>query len=207
MVIQDSPKAIENEPLHVKLHFHDILFGLMWKRKRNLAHVAIFFVIGAVITIWRLTFDCVNIVYLIHSMVIFTDLLLASIFSRSLLFNLALHIISMIHALWYWHTGSAVAELMETTMMAIISSIYELVLKFRHQKEIELVSCHESDWYQMHIYLQEKLGTTALEFIVEEFLDGAAGIMYTSFAGLIFSEIAVILYPDGREPLYCHWYN
>mmetsp|Transcript_24334 Transcript_24334/g.30950 ORF Transcript_24334/g.30950 Transcript_24334/m.30950 type:complete len:98 (+) Transcript_24334:491-784(+) len=87
--------------------------------------------------------------------------------------------------------------------MAFVASIYSLVLKFQHRKQIESVSQHDNEWYQMHMYLQDRLGTTAIEFIVEEFLDGAAGIMYTSFVGLVISEIAVAAF--SGEYLYCVW--
>ena len=187
------------------IRFKELFLAFMWKRKRTVIQMICFTAAACLSTFWRLTFDCVNIVYLIHSIVIFTDLLLAAILTRSVIFNLSLNIIAISHAIWYKCTGRVVTELTETTAMAIVASIYSLMLKFRHRRQIESVSHHENQWYQMHMYLQDKLGTTPIEFIVEEFLDGAAGIMYTSFFGLVISEIAVINTASGNNYLYCIW--
>lgn len=172
---------------------------------RELTKFFIFVAVATFITVYRLTFGCINAVYLVHSIVIFVDLLIANFFCRSFLFNCTLNIIALSLALAYKCFPEIVIELFETTLMAVIASLYGLYVKYKHRRSIETFSSTD-EYYLLHVYLQKIFGKTFVEFIVEEFIDGSSGIMYTSFAGLIFIEIVgLVLGTDNKSHLYCIW--
>ena len=181
-----------------RVHHHKI---------REIIKFLVFAMISTFITVYRLTFGCVNAVYLVHSIVIYIDLLIGNFFCRSILFNCTLNIISLSLAMIYKCFPEIVLELFETTLMACIASLYGSYVKYKHRRSIETLS-NADDYLKLHKYLQKIFGKTFVEFIIEEFIDGSSGIMYTSFAGLIFMEIVgLILGTDDKAPVYCVFEN
>ena len=186
--------AILTHFLTYRIHHHKI---------REIFIFIIFAMVAIFITVYRLTFGCVNAVYLVHSIVIFVDLLIGNFFCRSILFNCTLNIIALTVAILYKCFSEIVLELFETTLMAAIASIYGLYVKYKHRRSIETFSTSD-DYYQLHVYFQRIFGKSFLEFGIEEFIDGSSGIMYTSFAGLIFVEITGFIFgTDNKSYVYC----
>ena len=193
-IVDDLEIHVEEEDHHYHLHFDRHL--LIRLATRGATYRVILFAASAVfITVFRLILDCVSAVYLVHSLVIFVDLVLANALSSSWLFNLALNIVALTCTLLFKCFGLLLIELVETTLMAVLASLLGLYLKFR--TEVYDTPAH-------HFNLHEGHGQTLLTFLVEEFLDGAAGIMYTSFAGLVFAEMMGLLV-DHKAPVYCLW--
>jgi len=171
---------------------------------REIIKFLVFAMVSTFITVFRLTFGCVNAVYFVHAIVIFIDLLIGNFFCRSLLFNCTLNILSLTLSIVYKCYPELVLELLETTLMAVIASVYGLYIKYKHRRSIETFSTNADDYYQLHIYLQKLFGKTFFEFIIEEFIDGPSGIMYTSFTGLIIIEIVgLVLGSDNKSYVYC----
>ena len=193
---QHHPRKTKDRLLAYRLGTHH--------RTRAIIQIFIFASIATFTTVYRLTFDCVNAVYLVHSLVIFLDLMIGNIASRNLLFNLAINILALTCAMVYKCFSVIVIELFETTAMAVIASIYGLCVKFKHRRAIEDHLSSGKHYYKLHKILQKRFGKTMFEFIIEEFIDGSSGIMYTSFAGLVFIEFAG-LYWDNKSYLYCLW--
>lgn len=185
---------IVDDDEHYDFHFDRHLLVRMATRAATY-RVILFAASAVFITVFRLTFDCVSAVYLVHSLVIFADLVLANALSSSWLFNLSLNIVALVCTLLFKCFGLLLIELVETTLMAVLASLLGLYLKFR--SEVYATPAH-------HFNLHERHGQTLVTFLVEEFLDGAAGIMYTSFAGLVFAEMMGLLV-DHKAPVYCLW--
>lgn len=155
-----------------------------------------FTVSSIVITAYRLSFGCINPVYFVHSMVIFADLTLANVLSNSIIFNLSLNLVAITCVILYKCFSLLLIELVETTLMAVLASMLELALKYRVEAS--------NDTWKHHYELKRHGEHNVFVFLIEEFLDGAAGIMYTSFAGLVFAEVVGLLV-NNKAYVYCLW--
>mmetsp|Transcript_17817 Transcript_17817/g.19849 ORF Transcript_17817/g.19849 Transcript_17817/m.19849 type:complete len:193 (-) Transcript_17817:55-633(-) len=140
----------------------------------------------------RLTFGCISTTYLIHSIVIFIDLLLASILCINPHFHVALNTIVAASILGYMFTRMAVFEYLETTLMAVFASIYGFVLRYQKSK----------------IPDRESRDRHFISYVLKEFLDGSSGVMYTSFMGLVIAETLNAFDDEGSTTyIYCNFFT
>lgn len=96
----------------------------------------------------RLYLDSSPMAYVIHSIIVFFDMILIHIFTRSSWLSITGEMITYIHVLLFTLTGESVWELLETVMLAILSSIYMInsrkkVMIERDQKDLDLDSLRE----------------------------------------------------------------
>lgn len=186
----------------------------------------------------RLLLDMEPLAYVIHSCVVFVDMVLIHLFTNSVWLSVTGELLTIVFFLSFHFTNETVYELVETTLIAVICSLHMIhsrskaLDKIEHLAEIvEEMSARQS--HSMRDPLADTANTEPKHFAIdieggccvlrqgeeeescsrivfdgaptqlelrkqsmtcgqhffEHFLDGSAGVMYTSFVGLIISEI------------------
>lgn len=79
---------------------------------------------SAVVLTVRLYLDYRPTAYFIHSIIVFFDMILIHMFTHSVFLSVTGEVLTYIHVLLFHFTKETVWELMETTLLAIITSIY-----------------------------------------------------------------------------------
>eukprot|EP00977_Amphora_coffeiformis_P002689 scaffold516_cov175-Amphora_coffeaeformis.AAC.28 len=191
------------------------------------------------VLIIRLLLDIEPTAYLIHSIIVFLDMVLIHLFTNSPWLSISGEIVTVICFLAFHFTKETLYELLETTMIAVLCS-FHLILsrnkaKDRNEKlETDLKHLRQTSFYLLRnvdmIDTEElgKLDTESQmdsvmtapggkagwlapidsehykqklkvfgEHFFENFLDGSAGVMYTSFLGLIIDEL--LTYGDDKN--------
>jgi len=192
----------------------------------------------AVLTI-RLLLDIEPTAYLIHSIIVFLDMVLIHLFTNSPWLSISGEFVTVVCFLAFHFTKETLYELLETTLIAVLCS-FHLILsrnkaKDRNQKlETDLNNLRQTSFYLLRNvdiidpeelgkleensqvdsvrtapggrvgwlapldpdHYKEKLKVFGENFF-EHFLDGSAGVMYTSFLGLIIDEL--LTYGDGTK--------
>lgn len=173
----------------------------------------------------RLVLDSTPLAYLIHSVIVFLDMVLIHIFTHSLWLSVAGELTTYACFLAFHYTKGTIFELLETTFIAVWCSFNLLAsrskamernralqadvqtLKHNLQKvvaeederEHELASSGKIFIALNNPECKKRFMTCGEQFF-EEFLDGSAGVMYTSFLGLILTEL--IRYASGQQKSY-----
>eukprot|EP00013_Stygamoeba_regulata_P004867 CAMPEP_0177632272 /NCGR_PEP_ID=MMETSP0447-20121125/2200_1 /TAXON_ID=0 /ORGANISM="Stygamoeba regulata, Strain BSH-02190019" /LENGTH=198 /DNA_ID=CAMNT_0019133823 /DNA_START=68 /DNA_END=661 /DNA_ORIENTATION=- len=176
---------------------------------------AVFALINLSLFCIRISVGKVNGVYLIHSIVIFFDLLFANLFSSSWKFNGFLVLSTIFWMLLYLFYNELWMELLETVVMAVATSAYDIWRHHSHKKFHRRMHAHESgdstleSQRTLALVDEEAHGTTlskeeiiharnevkeeSFRFILfEQFLDGSSGVLYTSFIGIVLGELLTI---------------
>ena len=197
----------------------------------------------------RLTLDPKPTVYLIHSIIVFFDMVLIHFFTNSPWLSVLGESVTMLSFLAFHLTKETLFELLETTMIAVLCSFHLILSRnkhwdhektltsnmedlrktslhlLRHMDEtvqqdiadqlfgdregdnnfedtssIDTVGENTSSWfgYQHNLEAGKQHLKYCGEHFFENFLDGSAGVMYTSFLGLIISEVLTY----GKEKNY-----
>jgi len=194
---------------------------------------------STVVLVVRLYLDHQPLAYLIHSIVVFLDMVLIHSFTNSVWLSVSGELVTFICFLAFHFTKESVFELLETTVIAVLCSFHliaarnkhkdqhkklqEDVKQFRHNSMMlirSMSSCRElmlqvdpilefndgnndkdsKVGWMVHSYLQSATKDRVRgcgENFFEHFLDGSAGVMYTSFLGLIITEL--VTYGDSKK--------
>ena len=220
-----------------------------WSESRQ-KHTAYGCVSSALVLAVRLYLDASPLPYLIHSVVVFFDMVLIHLFTNCDWLSVCGEIVTYMMVLSFTLTKETVFELLETTLIAMLCSFHLIKSRSKHMgREQELAhsmermrwqshrllsqsyrtlqdigvdhqveqSDHDKDEDSMEVYRDEDLGIGVQrsslaqsvgdwlskndvaisedqvrsfgQQFYEHFLDGSAGVMYTSFLGLIVSEL------------------
>ena len=234
-----------------------------WSRQRYML-AALGCLSSSIVLTVRLLLDLKPTAYLIHSIIVFLDMILIHLFTNSLWLSVSGEIITYVSVLAFHVTKETLYELTETTMIAALCSFHLIASRSKiieereelkenvkelerrgsvllrniqlvqdlYLKEIEEEDNETSDFIEhadeniddeesgaelkrdlvlacsrrdlgpgvmtrvqkwMHRPLKEKSYKDTMRCIgekfFEHFLDGSAGVMYTSFLGLILDEI------------------
>mmetsp|Transcript_45161 Transcript_45161/g.109280 ORF Transcript_45161/g.109280 Transcript_45161/m.109280 type:complete len:349 (+) Transcript_45161:376-1422(+) len=114
----------------------------------------------------RLWLDSYPMAYVIHSIIVFFDMILIHMFTKSLWLSVTGEVITYIHVILFTLTKESVWELLETVLLAVLSSIYMIndrkkVMQERDQKDLDLDSLRERgalllrNIHQVHSAIQE----------------------------------------------------
>ena len=172
----------------------------------------------AVLTI-RLMLDTKPTAYLIHSIIVFLDMVLIHLFTNSPWLSIAGECLTIVFFLSFHFTKETLFELLETTLIAVLCSFHLILSRNKHKHRNQELEADMMSLRQSSIYLlrniddvdkeeleslpgglsgwlshmdsekyKQKLKVIGDNFF-EHFLDGSAGVMYTSFLGLIIDEI------------------
>lgn len=205
---------------------------------------------SSVVLTVRLLLDIEPTAYLIHSIIIFFDMILIHLFTNSAWLSISGEVLTIVSFLAFHYTKLVIFELLETTLIAVLCSFHLILSRNKHMdREVEL----EHDMQQMRkssLFLiqniqnmdrleldqiQERADTMSMslrtahpaipsknksmvhkwfypkmkkytkkmkicgEHFFEHFLDGSAGVMYTSFLGLILDEIIAISLGEEKK--------
>ncbi|CAJ1961779.1 unnamed protein product [Cylindrotheca closterium] len=96
----------------------------------------------------RLYLDTYPLAYVIHSIIVFFDMILIHMFTKSSWLSITGEVITYIHVILFTLTKESVWELLETVLLAVLSSIYMIndrkkVMQERDQKDMDLDSLRE----------------------------------------------------------------
>jgi len=109
-------------------------FQALFRHRVRGAHqrrtLVVFSTSALLLLVLRLSIGCINPVYLTHAIVIFFDHLLAVLFSESIKFNICLHIISVGCIIGYLFRKTVFFELLETTLMAFIATVFDTTVHY-----------------------------------------------------------------------------
>jgi hypothetical protein len=206
-----------------------------WSRER--ARVAALGCLSSsVVLMIRLLLDKEPTAYIIHSVVVFIDMVLIHLFTNSRWLSLSGELMTVVFFLAFHFTTETVWELLETTGIAVLCSFHMIKSRNKHmdheeQLEVDiesirqhtfamlthgdfdhnhfdstgLLSEHEEGMTSASTSSDEKFLTWVItpedpnfhsrhvkgcgKHFFEHFLDGSAGVMYTSFLGLIIDEL------------------
>jgi hypothetical protein len=213
-----------------------------WSRERVLIALLGCFSASAVFAI-RLLLDTEPTAYIIHSIVVFVDMVLIHMFTNSRWLSVSGEITTIIFFLGFHFTKETVFELLETTIIAALCSFHLIFSRNKHMdreeelevgfenlrqqnvsllrergysgeiNEAELGEIDEADEAELRDIDEAELGEIKEsssdsdtlnhqqetrhcaigcgKHFFEHFLDGSAGVMYTSFLGLIIDELLV----------------
>lgn len=217
-----------------------------WSRERVL--IALIGCLSAsVVLVLRLIYDTEPTAYIIHSVVVFVDMILIHLFTNSRWLSVSGEITTIIFFLGFYFTKETVFELLETTIIAALCSFHLIFSRNKHMDREEELEVGFENLRQLNVTLlrertDSKIDEADLGFIdeatlgdineaelgdideaelgeitggnndfdsfnrqeeshhcaigcgqhfFEHFLDGSAGVMYTSFLGLIIDELLV----------------
>jgi len=114
----------------------------------------------------RLWLDSYPLAYVIHSIIVFFDMILIHMFTKSTWLSVTGEVITYIHVILFTVTKESVWELLETVLLAVLSSIYMIndrkkVMQERDQKDLDLDSLRERgalllrNIHQVHSAIEE----------------------------------------------------
>lgn len=228
-----------------------------WSKKQKLLAVLGCLSSLVVCTI-RLKIDTGSRTYLIHSIVVFFDMVLIHIFTSTLWLSITGEIVTVVSMLLYHYTKQKVWELLETTLLAMICSFHMISSRSEHwdrEEELEgligleiianhhriniknVRRCVTIDLQDLdsnivdgklnapknaHFHSKQKTASEATsvdtvgmltgkgkmkqqifmkcsKHFFDHFLDGSAGVMYTSFLGLIIDEFLMWFVDDKKN--------
>jgi hypothetical protein len=214
-----------------------------WSRERVLRSLVGCFSASLVLTI-RLLLDTEPTAYIIHSVVVFLDMVLIHLFTNNRWLSVSGEITTVIFFLGFHFTKETVFELLETTVIAALCSFHLILSRDKHMEREEELKVGFESLRQLNVSLLRERGysgeinETELyelnrvdgaelgdideaelgeikdsnsdsdsfdrqetsgrhcaigcgQHFFEHFLDGSAGVMYTSFLGLIIDELLV----------------
>ena len=211
---------------------------LSWSRER-IQSTALGCLSSCVVLTVRLLLDKDPLAYLIHSIIVFLDMILIHLFTHSVWLSVSGEIVTVIFFLAFHFTKETVFELLETTLIAVLCSFHLIGARSKskdRQEELEVgmenlrrqsmmilrrsvvggggVGVNEGELEEFLLQAEDNNGnnnnnSSSLqswfvpptdpvcqerarvcgERFFEHFLDGSAGVMYTSFLGLIISEL------------------
>jgi hypothetical protein len=210
-----------------------------WSRERVLA-TSLGCLSASVVLVSRLLLDKEPTAYIIHSLVVFIDMVLIHLFTNSRWLSISGEITSIIFFLGFHFTKETVFELLETTMIAALCSFHLIFSRNKHMDREELLEVEFESLQKLNVLLLSKqngggeideaneaelgdrdidevelgeiMGSSSVfadslnpnrqeesnhcavgcgQHFFEHFLDGSAGVMYTSFLGLIIDELLV----------------
>eukprot|EP00527_Entomoneis_sp_CCMP2396_P007007 CAMPEP_0198155596 /NCGR_PEP_ID=MMETSP1443-20131203/69208_1 /TAXON_ID=186043 /ORGANISM="Entomoneis sp., Strain CCMP2396" /LENGTH=341 /DNA_ID=CAMNT_0043822351 /DNA_START=884 /DNA_END=1909 /DNA_ORIENTATION=+ len=207
-------------------------FRTPWSRERR-RNTALGCLSSCVVLTIRLLLDREPTAYIIHSIVVFFDMILIHMFTNCTWLSVTGEITTVILFLAFHFTTETLFELLETTGLAILCSFHLIRSrnKHKHREEqlemnIENIRLHtlammtpggndrvdstglllENDEGMTSLRLDETFRSWVItedpksaaryvksfgKMFFENFLDGSAGVMYTSFLGLIIDELLV----------------
>lgn len=184
----------------------------------------------AILTI-RLLLDTEPTAYLIHSIIVFLDMILIHLFTNCPWLSISGEVLTVICFLAFHFTKETLYELLETTLIAVLCSFHLILSRHKAKNRNEALETDLRQLRQTSNYLlhnieaieqdeREKLEEETLAHSIrtapggkagwlvpvdsehykkklkvfgghffEHFLDGSAGVMYTSFLGLIIDEL------------------
>ena len=185
----------------------------------------------------RLILDREPTAYVIHSIVVFFDMVLIHLFTNCIWLSVFGELTTILCALCFHLTNETLFELLETVFIAMLCSFHLIrsrskALDGKEEKELEMVSlvretsillrqhstregigvdlvnvdeeqpsagmdfaCSARWSVSPHDPVEEPVSTHRTKMLVcgrhffDHFLDGSAGVMYTSFLGLVIDEI------------------
>ena len=185
----------------------------------------------------RLILDREPTAYVIHSIVVFFDMVLIHLFTNCIWLSVSGELTTILCALCFHLTNETLFELLETVFIAMLCSFHLIrsrskALDGKEEKELEMVSlvretsillrqhstregigvdlvnvdeeqpsagmdfaCSARWSVSPHDPVEEPVSTHRTKMLVcgrhffDHFLDGSAGVMYTSFLGLVIDEI------------------
>jgi hypothetical protein len=213
-----------------------------WSRERVLIALVGCFSASVVLVI-RLLLDTEPTAYIIHSLVVFVDMVLIHMFTNSRWLSISGQITTFVFVLGFHFTKETVFELLETTIIAALCSFHLIFLRNKHMDreeelevgfeslrqqnvsllrergnsgeifEAELGEIDEADEAELRDIDEAELGEIKEsssdsdtlkhqqetshcaigcgKHFFEHFLHGSAGVMYTSFLGLIIDALLV----------------
>lgn len=216
-----------------------------WSRERVL--IALVGCLSAsVVFVVRLLLDTEPTAYIIHSVVVFVDMVLIHLFTNNRWLSVSGEITTIIFFFGFHFTKETVFELLETTIIAALCSFHLIFSRNKHMDREEELELDFESLRQLNVSLlrercdskideaelgeideaehreidKAELGDIEAELgdikgnssdsdtlnqqeesnhcaigcgqnFFEHFLDGSAGVMYTSFLGLIIDELLV----------------
>jgi hypothetical protein len=213
-----------------------------WSRERvMIAMVGCFS--ASVVLVVRLLLDTEPTAYIIHSLVVFIDMILIHLFTNSRWLSISGEITTFVFVLGFHFTKETVFELLETTIIAALCSFHLIFSRNKHMDHEEELEVGFESLRQQNVCLLRERGNSGEMFeaelgefgegdeaefrdideaelgeikesssdsdtlnheqetrhcaigcgkhFFEHFLDGSAGVMYTSFLGLIIDELLV----------------
>jgi hypothetical protein len=203
---------------------------------------------ASVVLVVRLLLDTEPTAYIIHSLVVFVDMVLIHLFTNNRWLSVSGEITTIIFFLGFHFTKETVFELLETTIIAALCSFHLIFSRNKHMDREEELEVGFESLRQLNVLLlskqigdgeideaeignideaelgkideaelgdideaelggikgssrdfdslnrQEETSHSAIgcgQHFFEHFLDGSAGVMYTSFLGLIIDELLV----------------
>mmetsp|Transcript_1606 Transcript_1606/g.2438 ORF Transcript_1606/g.2438 Transcript_1606/m.2438 type:complete len:302 (+) Transcript_1606:44-949(+) len=193
---------------------------------------------SAIVLTVRLILDREPAAYLIHSIVVFFDMVLIHLFTNCTWLSVSGELTTILCFLGYHFTHETLFELLETIFIAILCSFHLIgsrskALDRKEEKELEMLALKRQTSILLHQHsiqgegigvdlvnideerplsgidfassdrwslsphdpVEEPLSTHRAKMLVcwrhffDHFLDGSAGVMYTSFLGLVIDEI------------------
>jgi hypothetical protein len=213
-----------------------------WSRER-IRYTALGLLSSSIVLMIRLVLDKEPTAYVIHSIIVFFDMILIHLFTNSPWLSVSGELVTVIFFLAFHFTTETVFELFETTFIAALCSFHLIASRNKHMdREGELEVGIEN--IRLHTLAMlgtagdiDHLDTTGIRLLeneegmtsasadatfrswviapedpnkshrrlvkgcgkhfFEHFLDGSAGVMYTSFFGLIIDEL--ITYGQGGK--------
>jgi hypothetical protein len=216
-----------------------------WSRQRARNTVWGCFSSCLILTI-RLLLDVEPTAYIIHSIVVFFDMVLIHLFTNCIWLSVSGELLTVVCFLAFHFTGETVFELLETTLIAVLCSFHLIGSRNKHMDregdlELDIESIRLHTLHALHLdegtagdidhvdttglrLLENEEGITNASMeeddatfrswvvtpedpenkshrgrgkgcgkqFYEHFLDGSAGVMYTSFFGLIIDELLTI---------------
>ena len=184
----------------------------------------------AVLTI-RLLLDTKPTAYLIHSIIVFLDMVLIHLFTNSPWLSISGECMTIVFFMAFHFTKETLFELLETTLIAVLCSFHLIRSRNKHKNRnqalhTDMLKLRQSSMYLLRnmesfnvgeiekleeatqghsvrtapggsagwfapidkAHYSEKAKLCGEQFF-EQFLDGSAGVMYTSFLGLIIDEL------------------
>lgn len=207
-----------------------------WSRRRVAGNYLGLLSSVIVLTV-RLILDREPTAYLIHSIVVFFDMVLIHLFTNCIWLSVSGELTTVLCALCFHFTNETLFELLETVFLAILCSFHLIrsrskALDGKEEKELEMIAlvrqtsillrqhstregigvdlvnvdeerplagmdfASSARWsVSPHDPVEEPVSTHRTKMLVcgrhffEHFLDGSAGVMYTSFLGLVIDEI------------------
>ena len=179
----------------------------------------------------RLLLDTEPTAYLIHSIIVFLDMVLIHLFTNSPWLSVCGEVLTIIFFLAFHFTKETLFELLETTLIAVLCSFHLILSRNKHKERNQALQTDLDKLRQSSMYLLRNMDTIDPDEIIkledatvghsvrtapggmagwlapldrehykeklkvvgenffEHFLDGSAGVMYTSFLGLIIDEL------------------
>lgn len=116
--------------------FRPFVWGTPWTLAR-VYHTGLFCISSSAVLGVRLWLQSSPTAYLIHSIVVFLDMVLIHLFTRSVWLSLSGEIVTILAAVAFTFTKETIWELLETTMIAVLCSFHMIGSRNKHKEREE----------------------------------------------------------------------